>query len=193
VRNRGRPDRAHCGTLTVPENRATGQGRTIALKIVVAPALRRDAAPDPLFILEGGPGAGAATLAGSRLGMFRRFRTDRDLVFVDQRGTGESNRLGCDPSLEELDEVTTDDDRALTRARLSRRTRRRSAPLHDVDCDGRPRRRPPLPRLRPDQPVGGSYGTRAALVYLRQHEAHVRSRARRRGAAGHAPAAHDRA
>ena len=106
------PTGAYCGTFTVPENRATGQGRTIALKIVVAPALRRDASPDPLFILEGGPGAGAATLAGSRLGMFRRFRTDRDLVFVDQRGTGESNRLGCDPSLEELDEVTPDDDRA---------------------------------------------------------------------------------
>ncbi len=170
------PTGAYCGTLTVPENRATGQGRTIALKIVVAPALRRDAAPDPLFILEGGPGAGAATLAGSRLGMFRRFRTDRDLVFVDQRGTGESNRLGCDPSLEELDEVTTDDDRALTRLRAclagldaDPRLYTTSIAMDDLDDVRR------FLGYGPINLWGGSYGTRAALLYLRQHEAHVRS------------------
>lgn len=170
------PAGAYCGTLSVFENRASGQGRRIALKIVVAPALRRDAAPDPLFILEGGPGAGAATLAGARLPMFRRFRTDRDLVFVDQRGTGESNRLGCDPTAAELDEVATDDDRAIARIR---------ACLAALDAD---------PRLYTTSIAmddlddvraflgydrinlwGGSYGTRAALVYLRQHEARVRA------------------
>lgn len=170
------PSGAYCGTFTVPENRATKAGRTIGLKIVVAPALRRNAAPDPLFILEGGPGAGAATLAVDRLPMFRRYRTDRDLVFVDQRGTGESNRLGCDPTADELDDVQADDEKS---------TARLKACLAGYDAD---------PRLYTTSIAmddlddvraflgyervnlwGGSYGTRAALVYLRQHEDRVRS------------------
>src|SRR3954447_10611770 len=53
----GPPD-AYCGTYRVFENRATATGRAIDLKIVVAPALRRDPRPDPLFIFEGGPGGG---------------------------------------------------------------------------------------------------------------------------------------
>ncbi len=170
------PAGAYCGTLAVPEDRASGKGRQIALKIVVAPALRRDAAADPLFVLEGGPGAGAATLASSRLPMFRRFRTDRDLVFVDQRGTGESNRLGCDPPLEELDEVAIDDDRTTARLR---------ACLATLDADPRfyttPIAMDDLDDVRQFLGYerinlwGGSYGTRAALVYLRQHEDRVRS------------------
>jgi len=170
------PTGAYCGTFTVPENRATGQGRQIALKIVVAPALRRDAVPDPLFVLEGGPGAGAATLAGARLGMFRRFRTDRDLVFVDQRGTGESNRLGCDPTPDEMDEVVTDDDRSIARLRAclagldaDPRLYTTSIAMDDLDDV---RRFLGYDRINL---WGGSYGTRAALVYLRQHEAQVRS------------------
>lgn len=62
----GPPD-AFCGALTVFENRETRIGRTIDLKIVGAPALRRDAKPAPLFVFEGGPGGGAATLAAYRI------------------------------------------------------------------------------------------------------------------------------
>jgi pimeloyl-ACP methyl ester carboxylesterase len=90
----GPPD-AFCGQLRVFENRAAKDGRTIDLKIVVAPALRRDAKSDPLFVFEGGPGGGAATLAQYRVPMFRRFQTDRDIVLVDQRGIGASNPLDC--------------------------------------------------------------------------------------------------
>ena len=75
----GPPD-AFCGQLEVFENRSTHSGRTITLKIVVAPALRRDPKPDPLFVFEGGPGGGAATLATYRVPMFRRFQDDRDIV-----------------------------------------------------------------------------------------------------------------
>src|SRR5574338_141324 len=79
----GPPD-AYCGTYRVYEDRAAAKGRTIDLKIVVAPALRRDPEPDPIFVFEGGPGGGAATLAAQRIPMFRRFQTDRDIVLVDQ-------------------------------------------------------------------------------------------------------------
>jgi pimeloyl-ACP methyl ester carboxylesterase len=170
------PAGAYCGTLAVHENRATRQGRQIALKIVVAPALRRDPAPDPLFVLAGGPGQPSATLAGEQLPMFRRFRVDRDIVFVDQRGTGESNRLGCDPAPDDLDEIASDD---------ARTERRLKACLASYDADPRlyttPIAMDDLDDVRAflgyDQIDlwGGSYGTRAALEYLRRHEAHVRA------------------
>src|SRR5436190_11954850 len=104
----GPPD-AYCGTHQVFENRTSRSGRTIDLKIVVAPALRRDPKPDPVFVFEGGPGGGAATLASQRIPMFRRFQTDRDIVLVDQRGTGASNPLDCaaddaDDDLSSVDE-----------------------------------------------------------------------------------------
>ena len=104
----GPPD-AYCGTYRVFEQRAAASGRTIDLKIVVAPALRRDPKPDPLFVFEGGPGGGAATLASERLPMFRHFQTDRDIVLIDQRGTGESNPLDCESAPEDEDDLSTAD------------------------------------------------------------------------------------
>jgi pimeloyl-ACP methyl ester carboxylesterase len=85
------PTEAYCGTYSVFEDRSAKAGRQIALKIVIAPALKRDPQPDPLFIFEGGPGGGAATLATYVLPTFRRFQSDRDIVLIDQRGTGDSN------------------------------------------------------------------------------------------------------
>ncbi len=84
------PTDAYCGTLKVFENRTTKQGRTIDLRIVVLPALSGDAKPDPVFFLAGGPGQGAAQLARRLREMFRRVQAERDIVLVDQRGTGKS-------------------------------------------------------------------------------------------------------
>jgi pimeloyl-ACP methyl ester carboxylesterase len=111
------PTEAFCGTYNVFENRSTKTGRQIALKIVVAPALKRDPRPDPLFILEGGPGAGAATLADYVLPMFHRFEMDRDIVLVDQRGTGDSNPLNCEPEDREEEDFSKIDDYPVERLR----------------------------------------------------------------------------
>ncbi|MDP2390948.1 MAG: alpha/beta hydrolase, partial [Acidobacteriota bacterium] len=105
------PVDAFCGTLTVYENRATKQGRQIDLNIVLLPALRADAAPDPLFFLAGGPGQGAAKMAKGLREMFRQVLTDRDLVLVDQRGTGKSHPLECvddDDSLKAMGRTEAD-------------------------------------------------------------------------------------
>ena len=83
--------KAFCGTYDVFENREARSGRKIALKIVVLPAKGRDRAPDPVFLLEGGPGEGAATDAGELA--LAPVRVRRDIVFVDVRGTGGSNPL----------------------------------------------------------------------------------------------------
>jgi len=90
------PVDAYCGTLKVYEDRASKQGRQIDLNIVVLPALRADAQPDPLVFLAGGPGQGAAKMAKMIREAYRQVLTDRDIVLVDQRGTGKSNPLDCE-------------------------------------------------------------------------------------------------
>ena len=86
---------ARCGTFAVPENRADQNSKKIALHVAVVPALRVQALPDPLFVLAGGPGQGASDFYASVSAAFGRIRRDRDIVLVDQRGTGRSNRLDC--------------------------------------------------------------------------------------------------
>lgn len=171
----GPPD-AYCGTYRVFEKRSAASGRTIDLKIVVAPALRRDPKPDPLFVFEGGPGGGAATLASDRVPMFRHFQTDRDIVLIDQRGTGASNPLDCDSEQEDEDDLSTVDTVPVERFRDCLEGMKADVSLYttsiamdDIDEVRR--------YLGYDQINlwGGSYGTRAALVYLKQHEASVRS------------------
>jgi pimeloyl-ACP methyl ester carboxylesterase len=171
----GPPD-AYCGTYTVFENRPAKGGRTIDLKIVVAPALRRNPKPDPLFIFEGGPGGGAATLAPLRIPMFRRYQTDRDIVLVDQRGTGESNPLDCEADDDrDNDDLNIDDypveryRRCLEQLKADAQFYTTSIAMDDID-DVRQFLGYDLINL-----WGGSYGTRAALVYLKQHETSVRS------------------
>ena len=108
------PTDGFCGTLDVFEDRDARSGRKIALKIIVFPALKRSAAKDPLFFLAGGPGQGAADIARMGRELLRRIGADRDLVFVDQRGTGKSNPLECKPDKNEED----DDSEAKAIARL---------------------------------------------------------------------------
>lgn len=82
-----------CGTLSVPENRADPDGRTISLRVVVVPAQQAEPPADPVFVLEGGPG-GAATRR-ARGSIYAGPVRARDIVLVDQRGTGDSNPLHC--------------------------------------------------------------------------------------------------
>jgi pimeloyl-ACP methyl ester carboxylesterase len=84
---------ALCGQYEVYEDRAKKSGRKIKLNVMVLPALVDKPAPDPVFYLQGGPGGAATSVAGASF-MGRLHRT-RDVVLVDQRGTGKSNPLQC--------------------------------------------------------------------------------------------------
>jgi pimeloyl-ACP methyl ester carboxylesterase len=170
------PTDAYCGTFTVFENRATRQGRTLDLKVIVLPALSNEPKPDPLFFLAGGPGQGAAGLARPLREMFRRVQADRDLVLVDQRGTGKSHPLDCksdDESLAALNEPVE-----TTMARLRKCLEGLDADLTQyttsIAMDDLNDVREYL-HYNKINLYGGSYGTRAALVYLRQHQPTVRS------------------
>jgi len=170
------PSDGYCGTLDVWEDRVAKAGRKIPLKIVVLPALKQKFAPDPVFFLAGGPGQGAADLAGQLQEPFRNFEMDRDLVFVDQRGTGKSNPLECRPAKGEEED---DDDSPMVRnlracldsyqgkADVTKYTT--SIAMDDLD-DVRQ-----FLGYAKINLFGVSYGTRAAIVYARRHAASTRA------------------
>ena len=169
---------AQCGTLRVPEDRARPAGRQIDLRVAVIPALAREPAPDPLFLLAGGPGQAATEALGPLLGAFERLHRTRDLVLVDQRGTGSSHALRCDlnsPSAPLAERLAGDAMRAekfrkcLAAFDADPRFYTTSIAMQDLD--------EVRAALGADQIDlwGGSYGTRAALIYLREHGAHARA------------------
>jgi hypothetical protein len=82
-----------CGKYEVFEDRAAQKGRRIALNIVLLPAKDAKPSPDALFYLAGGPGGAATGYATEKF--IEGLRRHRDVVLVDQRGTGESNPLNC--------------------------------------------------------------------------------------------------
>jgi pimeloyl-ACP methyl ester carboxylesterase len=92
----GLPAEARCGSLQVPENRADPKGRRIELNIVTVRAALPAPTETALFVLGGGPGQAVASLAAPLAGLFKSIGVARDLVFVDQRGTGKSNGFNCD-------------------------------------------------------------------------------------------------
>jgi len=170
------PTDALCGELTVFENRHTGIGRQIRLWVVVLPSLASTASDDPLFFLAGGPGQAAAQLAPQIRGVFRQVQRTRDIVLVDQRGTGKSNPLNCRSSASSLREMTEGSEAALARLRRCLDGYDADVRLYttDIAMDDLDDVRAFLGYERINL-YGGSYGTRAALVYLRQHGEHVRS------------------
>jgi pimeloyl-ACP methyl ester carboxylesterase len=84
-----------CGTYEVMENRNVTKGRKFKLKFFILPALTDSPAPDPIVVFDGGPGAGAANNVESWAYFTKKFRQEREILVVDQRGTGSSNPLPC--------------------------------------------------------------------------------------------------
>lgn len=165
-----------CGKLTVFENRKTRTGRTIDLNVVVLPAFDQKHKGDPLFDLAGGPGAASTDAADFYAGPGKEYRQQRDVVLVDQRGTGQSNRLSIPQEktpqhyLSEMypvDYVREMRHALEQRADLTQYTT--SIAMDDLD-DVRAWLGYDKINL-----LGGSYGTQAALVYMRRHPEHVRS------------------
>ncbi len=91
----GHAEPVRCGTLEVPENRAQPEGRRIALNLLVVPAVAPDPAFVPLYDLAGGPGLAVTEGADFYLTIGAVHRLKRDVVLVDQRGTGKSSPLAC--------------------------------------------------------------------------------------------------
>jgi pimeloyl-ACP methyl ester carboxylesterase len=161
---------AQCGTLKVYEDRAARSGRMIDLRVGVIKARNLQPAPDPIFWLAGGPGESAIEWGSYAMQLLGLANEQRDVVMVDIRGTGGSNKMVCpapaDPALrvEALRSCMTNlngDPRAYTTAWA----------MDDVD-DVRAALGYNQINL-----YGGSYGALAAQVYLLRHGDHVRTAA----------------
>jgi pimeloyl-ACP methyl ester carboxylesterase len=167
-----------CGTYSVWENRSSRQGRKIDLRIIVVPGQGTALAPDPIFALAGGPGD-AATNSARGWVIDREVRAGRDVVLVDQRGAGASHRLDCRVPRDAGD-VQAYFEPTLPPAEV-RRCRAELDQIADLTQYTTSIAADDLDEVRAwlgyDQINlhGGSYGTRAALVYVRRHAAHVRS------------------
>lgn len=165
-----------CGSYNVFENRQTKTGRQIPLFVAVLPALETPAEPDPLFFLAGGPGQGASSLAGFASRAFAEVRRHRDIVLVDLAGTGRSAALKCAmyPTAREL----AGDFYPIAQVRACRQSLSKEVDLRryttSVLMDDLDEVRTALGYEKINL-YGTSYGTRAALVYVRRHRAHVRS------------------
>lgn len=173
-----------CGAYSVFEDRDERQGRRIDLRVVVLPALAGTPEPDPVFVLAGGPGQAATEIIGAVLGGLRDVHRDRDLVFVDQRGTGKSNPLGCDLN-DQADPQEILVDPLVDAAAMERTLGRLRTCLDSLNADTRlyttPIAMDDLDEVRDALGYdrinlwGVSYGTRAALVFMRRHPERVRA------------------
>ena len=169
---------AGCGMIEVPEDPDRPAGRKLSIHVAVLPATSGHALLDPIAVLMGGPGEDAIGSAAYYAGQFAALRADRDLLFVDQRGTGQSAPLHCDlfspgDAAASLRDVFPPAAVAACEARL--------AQAADLTRYAYPYFARDLEQIRRALGYGklnlfaGSYGTRAAQVYLRAYPDSVRT------------------
>jgi pimeloyl-ACP methyl ester carboxylesterase len=167
---------ARCGSLEVAENPAEPGGRRIRLNIAMAPATGKSTEPDPVFFFAGGPGQAATETWVMIRSTLSKIRKTRDIVMIDQRGTGGSNKLACESEVEEdlnqevdLDLIRSETEKCLAGLDGDPRFYTTSIAMGDYNLV---RQAMGYERINI---MGVSYGTRAAQVYLRMFPETVRS------------------
>lgn len=172
------PRPARCGVLDVPENPDRPGGRRLSISVAVVPARNGRALPDPIAVLMGGPGEDAISAAAIFADQLAPLLEDRDLLLVDQRGTGRSGALRCDLSTSSDAAANLRDFFPLAAVESCARSLRTRADLtqytyahfaNDLEHVRRALGYGPL------NLSAGSYGTRAAQVYLRMYPGSVRT------------------
>ncbi len=171
---------ALCGRLSRPLDPAAPGQRQIDVHFAVLPALSRNRLPDPVFFFAGGPGQSAIELAPTISRLVSRLGYRRDVVLVDQRGTGQSAPLSCEslspttPLAQAIEPQLQQQHFAVCLQQLKQlpygdlRHFTTWVAMQDVDAVRR--------QLGAEKVnlVGGSYGTRAVLDYMRQFPDAVR-------------------
>lgn len=175
----GMPPGTLCGNYEVFENRAAGTGRKIPLHVVVLPATGPERLPDPFVYFAGGPGEASIPWGLYEIGKLPSLRQKRDVLLIDLRGTGMSAGLFCE-ELKGTGEVQDflDDFLSTDKLRACRDRLSKGADLSwyttDAAVDDVEEVRTAL-GYGPLNVMGVSFGTRAALTYLRRHPGSVRT------------------
>jgi pimeloyl-ACP methyl ester carboxylesterase len=174
-----------CGYLTVPEDRARPDGRRIRVAVARASAASPDPRPDPIVYLAGGPGGTGLATAVQKVQ--EGWNRDRDVIFVDQRGTLHAEPLLSCPEIDAFlrqqvglaptDPATRVQDVAAVRACHDRL----AGQGYDLAAYNTPENAADIADLRVALGIpawnvyGVSYGTDLALQLLRDHPQGIRS------------------
>lgn len=173
------PLNAECTTLKVPENWAEEGGREIELAIALVPSRAPRPEPDPVFMLAGGPGQSARESWRTVAGEFQDVLANRNVILLDQRGTGASNRFDC-PEPEDIDPNVVDVDPDMAAA-LARSCLDAAKDTHDGRFYTTEDAAKDLDRVRQAlgaeqiNLMGVSYGTRMGQIYTKRYPQHVRT------------------
>lgn len=167
---------ARCGMITVPEDRDNPAGNSIDIHFAVVPAESSLPAPDPVFMLAGGPGQAATEAYPFIVMLFDALHQNRDIVLVDQRGTGQSNPLQC-PALYEM-AMESSEEEVTDALQECREELEQQADLDEYTTDVAMQDLDDVRQALGYEQInliGVSYGSRAALMYMRMFPENVRS------------------
>jgi pimeloyl-ACP methyl ester carboxylesterase len=174
---------AYCTRFTVPEDWNAPAGHQIALRVAIVRSAAVHSDPDPVVFLDGGPGGAATEDYPAIASALAPLRERRDILLLDQRGTGGSNALACSTdsdagppasALPGSREIAA----SLQRVRQCLATvRTHAVPEHyttsdairDLEAIRQALGAPPLDL------IGVSYGTRVAQQYAARYPGSVRS------------------
>lgn len=179
--NSGLSTAAWCADFPVPENRADPHSRIIKLRLAILRSRAQVASRDMLVFLAGGPGQAATESASSVAAVLQPLRAHRDVLLLDQRGTGGSHALTCKDS---DDTTPAGDDSAFDTDKMRRAA---AACLRQLKGRADPRYYTTTIAAQDLEDVrkaigspqfdllGVSYGTRMAQQYLMDYPQAVRS------------------
>ena len=168
-----------CGFVTRPLNPAAPDGVRVQVHYIVIPAEARNKNADPVFFFAGGPGQSAIKVAPKLAPAFARFTNRRDLVFIDQRGTGKSAALTC--NRQPITSLASMINQDLSTAQILQcKEQLQKLPHGDLRFYTTTIAMQDFHAILSQlgytkiNAIGGSYGTRAILEFMRQYPRSVR-------------------
>lgn len=161
--------KARCGIFLRPLDPDNPESGQLELNVAVVPALSLEPEPDPLVPIAGGPGGASTVFYAGYARAFRKIRRTRDILLLDQRGTGDSAPMDCEIDDDIVEgQFSIDDTIAETRKCLDSlphdpRFFTTSVAVEDLEALRVALGYPSL------NLYGSSYGTRVAQHFLRRY------------------------
>ncbi|XOV82205.1 MAG: alpha/beta fold hydrolase [bacterium] len=165
---------AQCATWERPLDPAEPDGPTIELFVTKLASTALQPAADAFTIINGGPGASSVQMMVDLAPVLQAFTRERDVVVIDQRGTGSSAPLICQALTDSTEILDAEQTIALTQDcidKLPHDPRFFSTTVAVEDLEAL---RIAL-QYRQLSVYGVSYGTRVAMQYMRTYPDSLRS------------------
>jgi pimeloyl-ACP methyl ester carboxylesterase len=167
----GIKEKVKCASFDVPLDYGNPEGGSITLHATIVPAKSSSPAADPFLVFAGGPGQAAGDYGALVRLAFDPIRAKRDIVLLDQRGTGRSAGVQCEG--EQIPDTLEDLTLLAAECREKADIDVRHITMENVVRDAEEVRASlGYPELNL---WGGSYGTRTVALYLRRYPERVRS------------------